>query len=423
MNELLELLALKMQGDAPLYVLAAALAALTTAVAGWPAQRLAHRLGAIDVPRGRHQHRRPTPRFGGVAVWLGLALGTALGLAGLWLHHPECCESLPRLAAVVGVAGLVCLLGMRDDVRELSPGHKLLGLGAAGVMLVLVGVRIEFLDLPLLGKLPLGPFAALATVVWVLACTNAVNLIDGVDGLGSGTSAVASMALALVAHGMGDPATAIALMAVAGACGGFLLHNREPARQFLGDSGSLQLGFLFAALAANGSTKRATAVLLTAGGLALAVPLLDSTQAFVRRFRRAAQRLGRGHWLQKLRATAVGDREHIHHRLLGHGLSPRRVARTLSLCAVVPGLSALLLLPSNHPTSLWCAAAGLGSALVLWRLFRTKAGPSERTLTLPATPPRSLPHPAPGRPVVLEPTPRSPVEAREPAAVVAPDRS
>lgn len=420
MSEWLELVAQKLEGDAPLYLLAAALAAAATALAGWPSQRLARRCGAIDVPRGRHQHRRPTPRFGGVAVWLGLAIGAAAGLFGLWLHHPECCDPLPRLAAVVGIAGLVCLLGMRDDVCELSPGRKLLGLGTAGVLLLVAGVRIEFLDLPLLGKVSLGPFAAFATVVWVLACTNAVNLIDGVDGLSSGTSAVASVALALVAHGMGDPATAIALMAVAGACGGFLLHNREPARQFLGDSGSLQLGFLFAALSANGSTKRATAVLLTAGGLALAVPLLDSTQAFVRRFRRAAQRLGRGHWLQKLRATAIGDREHIHHRLLQHGLSPRRVARTLSLCAVVPGLSALLLLPSNHPTGLWFAAAALGSALVLWRLFRTKAAAAEPEVTLPASPPRGLPQTAAARPLVLEPAARSAAPARAPAEVPGP---
>lgn len=414
MNDLLPWLQAKLQGDAPLYLLAAALAALVTVFIGGPTQRLARRLGAIDVPRGRHQHRRPTPRFGGIAVWSGLVAGAAGGLIGLLLHHAECAEQVPQLCATIVIAGGVCLLGMRDDVRELSPGRKLAGLGAAGILLVLAGVRIEFLDLPLVGKLPLGPLAGFATLIWVLACTNAVNLIDGVDGLGSGTSAVACVVLALVAHGMGDPATAIALMAVAGACTGFLWHNREPARQFLGDSGSLQLGFLFAALSANGSTKRATAMLLTAAVLALAVPLLDSTHAFVRRFRRAARQLGSGHWLEKVRATAIGDREHIHHRLLGHGHSPRRVARTLALCAMVPGVSALLLLPSNHPTGLAFTFAGFGSALVLWRLFRTPVAPSQREtqVILPTAPPRRTPaHTAPtashDQPHVLAPAPRS----------------
>lgn len=397
MNELLSSFLAKWQGDAPVYLLACALGVLVVALAGWPVRRLAHRLGAIDVPGGRHQHRQPTPRLGGIAVLLGVVAAIAAGFAALALRRPEVLEQAGTIGFVLAVACGVCLLGVRDDIRSLSPLAKLGGLALAGTALACGGVRIEFLELPLLGKLALGPLAGIATVVWVLACTNAVNLIDGVDGVGAGTSAVACFALGLVAHGMGDPATAMAFVAIAGACAGFLLHNREPARIFLGDSGSLLLGFLMAALSANGCTKRATAIFLCAALLALAVPLLDSTMAFVRRYRRAGHTLGRGHLLQKLRATAIGDREHIHHRLLGRGHSHRRVARTLSLCTLLPGLTALLLLPSGHTGWVKACAAALASAVVLWRLMampsvlKPQAPTAEKDLVLPSAPPRRTP--------------------------------
>lgn len=397
MNELLTSFLAKWQGDAPVYLLACALGVLVVALAGWPVRRLAHRLGAIDIPGGRHQHRQPTPRLGGIAVLLGVVAAIAAGFAALALRRPEVLEQAGTLGFVLAVATGVCLLGVRDDIRALSPLAKLGGLALAGTALAFGGVRIEFLELPLLGKLALGPLAGIATVVWVLACTNAVNLIDGVDGVGAGTSAVACFALGLVAHGMGDPATAMAFVAIAGACAGFLLHNREPARIFLGDSGSLLLGFLMAGLSATGCTKRATAIFLCAALLTLAVPLLDSTMAFVRRYRRAGHTLGRGHLLQKLRATAVGDREHIHHRLLGRGHSHRRVARTLSLCTLLPGLTALLLLPSGQTGWVKACAAVLASAVVLWRLMampsalKPQAPTAEKDLVLPSTPPRRTP--------------------------------
>jgi UDP-GlcNAc:undecaprenyl-phosphate GlcNAc-1-phosphate transferase len=251
------------------------------------------------------------------------------------------------------------------------------------------------------GKFALGPLAGVATVAWVLACTNAVNLIDGVDGLGTGVSLVGCFVLALVAHGTGDPVAAMAFIAIAGACCGFLLHNREPARIFLGDSGSLLLGFLMAAFSAAGCTKRATAILLVAALCTLAVPMLDTTQSFWRRFRRAARALGRGQLMQKLRATAVGDREHIHHRLLGRGLSHRRVARTLSLCGLLPGMSALLLFPSDNTAWFVLVGAALASGTVLWRLaampspLKPTPHTAERDVVLPSVTPRRIPRVAP----------------------------
>ncbi len=394
MNEILAPFLAKWQGDAPIYLLASAIGLLVVALAGWPVRRLAYWLGAIDVPGGRHVHRQATPRLGGIAVLVGVIAAITVGLGALAARRPEVLEQSHHFGVVLVVAAGVCLLGVRDDIRALSPLTKLCGLGLAGALLACGGVRIDFIELPWLGKFACGPLAGLVTVVWVLACTNAVNLIDGVDGVGAGTSLVACFALALVAHGMGDPATATAFIAIAGACGGFLLHNREPARLFLGDSGSLLLGFLVAALSAGGCTKRATAILLVAALFTLAVPLLDSTQSFVRRFRRAARTLGRGKLLAKLRATAVGDREHIHHRLLVRGHSHLRVARTLSLCTLVPGLSALFLLPSGNTGWLTLCGAGLASTLVLWRLaampstLKPTPTTAEKDLVLPSSPPR-----------------------------------
>lgn len=355
--------------DVAIYLIVAAFAALVGGLLCWPVRSLAWRFGVIDRPHGRHAHRAPTPRLGGLAVLGAVLAALPVGLLLLAGRHSEVLEQMPPLLPVFGIAIGVCVLGVCDDFAPLSPARKLLGLTAAGIALCLGGVEIQFLDLPGFGKVPLGMLAAPATVLWVLACTNAVNLIDGVDGLGAGVAAVACGTLAMVAHGMGEPTSAVAFLAVAGACGGFLLHNREPARIFLGDSGSLLLGFLLAAISANGCTKRATATFLFAGLLTLAVPLLDSTQAFVRRFRGAVV-LGGGvaGLLQRLRATAVGDRGHIHHRLIGRGLSHRRVARVLCLGACVPASAALLLLPTSEVGGLTLCGTALACSLVLWRL-------------------------------------------------------
>jgi hypothetical protein len=166
---------------------------------------------------------------------------------------------------------------------------------------------------------------------------------------------------------MGNLACAVMLFALAGACAGFLLHNREPARIFLGDSGSLLLGYLLAAISVSGSTKRATAVFLVAALCALAVPLVDSTHAFVRRFCAALTVPGRGRIRRALQATTVGDRGHLHHRLLFCGMSHRQVARAVSLTTLATSLAALLLLPGDVGWTTTCGGL-LAAGCVLYRL-------------------------------------------------------
>ena len=356
---------------------------------GYPVRRLAFRIGAVDLPGGRRVHRRPTARLGGVAVALGVVLGVATLVAF---------GSIPALPAlpIVALAGFVCLLGAIDDVRSLSPAAKVVGLAAAGLALAAFGVRIELIDVPGVGRFELGALAIPATVIWVVACANALNLIDGVDGAGSGVATIAAGVLAAIAFATGDLAMAIVLGATAGGAAGFLLHNRQPARMFLGDSGSLMLGFLLAAASAAGCTKRAAAVTLVAALAALAVPFLDSVQSFVRRFVRAFRERGPRRLRRALRATTVADRAHIHHRLLTHGLSHRQVARVLCAVTLLTGTTALLVVASDTASRLGLIGGLAAGSFALYRLASMRDALAEPVVVLPVV--ATTLHPVPPKP-------------------------
>ncbi len=392
-------------------ILAFITALVVAAIATLPARWLALRLGAIDQPGGRRIHARPTARLGGLAVLVAVWLGSAVALGAEAMPLGEFDDRWRSVLPILVIGAGVCALGALDDVRGLSPMAKLAGLAAAAVALPLCGVRIDFLALPGADRFELAWLALPATVLWVLACTNAVNLIDGVDGAGSGVATVSAFVLALVALGVGDPVSAVLLAAVAGASSGFLLHNRHPATIFLGDSGSLLLGFLLAAISAAGSTKRATALLLTAALLALAVPFTDSAQSFLRRFRRARAADDVRSLRGALRATTVADHGHIHHRLLGRGLSHSQVARVLSLVTLALGLSALLMLPSERPSLRAFAGATLASAYMLLRLSALRPATRADDSSAPREPTVVLP--SPDRDDVLIPQPpRAPAAQR-----------
>ena len=245
-----------------------------------PVRRLAERVGAIDRPGGRRIHRQPTARLGGLAVCLALTAAAALVL---WLDL-ELRNSPSRVTAltILICSGLVCGLGVVDDLRGLRPRSKLLGLVAVAGIAVAAGIRIDNVTVPGFGTVPLSWCAVPVTLVWLVGCANAINLIDGVDGGSSGVVMASSLVLTAVALGIGDAIPAVVFAATAGACAGFLFHNRHPARIFLGDSGSLTLGFVLAATAASCCAKRATAVMIGAALLALAVPLFDTTHSIVR---------------------------------------------------------------------------------------------------------------------------------------------
>lgn len=290
------------------------------------------RVGWLDHGRsGRAMHDTPTPRMGGLA--LAAAFYGPLVLAGL-IHHQAAdlllADGRRVLALVVG--GLVALgIGGADDVLELSARRKLVMQVGLAAVVAMLGLRIEMLDVPLLGVLTLGWLSVPTTVLWLVLVMNAINLIDGLDGLAAGVSlTVVGALLAVSVHN--DMAVGVLLgSALAGALTGFLRHNFPPASVFMGDSGSLFLGFALGAWSLIAWQKSATGIAALSVALIFAVPLLDVALAIIRRLRRGQSPL-------------LADSDHLHHRLVRTGLSHRRSVLVLYAVALATTGSALAML-------------------------------------------------------------------------------
>lgn len=299
------------------------LAAFATALALTPLVALAcRRLGFVDEPGVRKVHARSTPVLGGVAVVAAVALALGVGLllddriaGGLRLEAP--------IVVAFAAALLVFGVGVYDDLFGLGARYKLVAQVVIASMLSIDGVRIDAIELGPDWSVQLGWLAAPATVVWLVGLTNAVNLIDGMDGLASGIAALGAAVVALVAWLLGAFVVAVTMLAVVGALLGFLLFNFHPARIFLGDSGSLFLGFLIAAGALVAGAGTPSLDLLGLAFVGLSVPILDTGFAMLRRF------------LER-RSIFAPDRNHLHHRLLHKGVPQRRAALLLWVYAAIP---------------------------------------------------------------------------------------
>jgi UDP-GlcNAc:undecaprenyl-phosphate GlcNAc-1-phosphate transferase len=266
-----------------------------TLVATPVAAGLARRLGVLDRPAGRKLHLEPTPYLGGLAVVVGLVVaGVVIG-------------STARQAAVIAACAVaVFLVGLIDDVRGLGPRIRLAVEAGLAVVLWFENVRAGFFGIPALDLA--------LTVVWIVAITNALNLLDNMDGLASGVTAIASLAYFVIAVSQGDYLVASLAAGLAGVSVGFLRHNFPPARIFLGDAGSLLLGFLLAVLALMIDLDVTNDVLrIGVQALILGVPVFDTTLVVVSRVRGG-------------RPVALGAQDHSSHRLAAFGLSARQVA-------------------------------------------------------------------------------------------------
>jgi len=286
-------------------------------------RNLFRRWGVVDRPDGKRKpHPAPTPRLGGVPI-MTACLGAFGLLALLPMRGGEITrEAIPSFLALLPAAIVVFLTGIWDDVRGLSPRQKLVGEVAAAGLAVLGGVQMTNLA----GFTLPGWLSVAATVLWLVGCANAVNLIDGMDGLAAGIALLAAATMLLAALLQHSTALAFATAPLVGALLGFLPYNSNPASIFLGDSGSLTLGFLLGCYAILWSQKSTTIFSLTAPLLVLAVPLADTALAVARRFLRQ-------------KPIFAADRGHIHHRLLAKGLTPHRAVLLLyaaaGACAVV----------------------------------------------------------------------------------------
>ncbi len=356
-------------------LLAAAIASLTTPVI----VRMASRWGIVDQPGPRSVHKKAVPLLGGIALYLAFSVAVFVYFG--WTD--------PQVIGIL-IGGLFILaVGVIDDTarfwgdrlrwardsegRGLRPAGGLVFEVAAAVVLYLYGLQIQFIHI-LIGPTNIPPVLSLVlTILWVVALTNAMNLIDGLDGLTAGVCAIASFVLLVTAVRSGHmPDAAILSAALLGSSLGFVPWNFFPARIFMGDGGALFLGYALAAIAIIGPIKSATAMSLAVPILALGLPVVDTAVSIVRRLR-SRQPVGQA------------DRGHLHHRLLDMGLSHRGAVMALYVMSGWLGVGAIAVQESGWLLGSGIVAFILVSAVVLARLVRS-AGFTRRSLNSPAQP-------------------------------------
>ena len=299
-------------------IAAAAIAAALSFALTPLVRAFARRAGVLDAPGARKVHQQAMPRLGGVAVLPASVLAVAI--------------TVPAPASALAPFALGSLIvfgaGLYDDVKGLRALAKLAAITAAALLTIAVGIRIERFTL-FAHTYELGLLSAPMTLVWIIGVTNAFNLIDGLDGLAAGLTIVAGGSCAFLLALRGETSQASIVAALAGAAVGFLPYNFNPASIFLGDCGSLVVGFVLAVTAITGWQKGATALAVGAPLLALALPIADIAGSIVRR-------------LARRQSVFTADERHIHHWLLRAGLSHRGAVLLLYACALALAAAAVL---------------------------------------------------------------------------------
>ncbi len=278
----------------------------------------------MDAPNARKVHAQPIPRLGGLAIYLAF-------LAAVFLTVDITKEIIGLLLG----ATLIVAIGIIDDLKDLPAKVKLVGQILAAMVLVLFDIRIDWLTNPFSGFLfddviYLEYLAVPATLFWIVGLTNTVNLIDGLDGLAAGVSMIASVTILLVALQQNDILIAILMAALAGSAFGFLHYNFNPARIFMGDTGSMFLGYVLAGVSILGAVKSAATIALIVPIFALGLPILDTTFAIVRRYMSG-------------KPIFKPDRGHLHHRLLDLGFTQKQAVLLMYVVSGLLGLSAIAL--------------------------------------------------------------------------------
>ncbi len=294
-------------------IAAAVVVLLLTPVTMW----LAAKVGAVDIPSARRIHTRPIPRLGGIAIVV------AFLLPALWFLPVD-----PAVRGLLVGGVLIAALGVVDDIRGLSPTLKLLGQVACASVPVAAGLVIDHITLPFVGPVDLGAAAYVLTVIWFVAIVNIINFTDGIDGLAAGVVGIGATTFAIIAASLGRADAAILAAALAGACIAFLRFNFNPARTFMGDGGSMFLGFMLAGIAITGLMKSAAAVAIVLPLIVLAIPILDTLFVIMKRLK---------HGLPVYSA----DTSHFHHRFLAIGWSQRRTVLSIYAWAGLMSLMAL----------------------------------------------------------------------------------
>jgi len=281
-------------------------------------RKLAFRIGALDRPDKRKVHQKIMPRLGGLAIYLAFVIAVLL--------------TTTLTKDIIGImTGGTCimLLGVLDDKYSLPAKVKLLGQILCALVLCAFDIKIEWLANPFGGYIYFDEFSVPFTVFWIISFTNVMNLIDGLDGLAAGVGAIASVTVIMVAVQQGFYPVAVITAALAGGILGFLRYNFNPASIFMGDTGSMFIGYTMAAISVFGAVKSATIIALVVPAIALGLPIMDTTFAILRRYTNG-------------RPIFSPDKGHLHHRLLAMGLSQRQaviimyaISAALCVAAVV----------------------------------------------------------------------------------------
>ncbi len=309
------------------YVALALLAALVISFLMTPVVKtFAYKVGAVDVPKdARRMHKVPIPRLGGLAIFIGfmvsvLVLGNVRGNG--------------QMQSILLGSVIIVVLGVVDDIMALPAMLKFVVQIAAALIPALNGVVIQAFSNPNIFSdslyWVLGPLSVPFTVLWIVAITNAVNLIDGLDGLANGVSAISATTMLVIALLASEGDVAVVMAALVGACVGFMPYNLNPAKMFMGDTGATFLGYILATMSIQGLFKFYAVISFAVPFLILGLPIFDTAFAFIRRI---------AHGQSPMHA----DRGHIHHRLIDMGLNQKQAVATLYVISAMLGLSAVVL--------------------------------------------------------------------------------
>ncbi len=339
------------------YVLLALLVAAVVSCASTPLVKvLAGKFGAVDVPKdGRRMHDHPIPRMGGLAIFFGFMVSMLLFVV---LDND-------KKGMLLG-AVIIVVLGVLDDKYALPAKPKFLVQIAAALIAVLAGNRIEVLSNPNIFSSnevwQLGWLSYPITVIWIVAITNAVNLIDGLDGLACGVSTISSATMLIIARLVSEQLDVEVMMAaLVGACIGFLPYNFNPAKIFMGDTGSTFLGYIMATVSVNGMFKQYAFISFVVPFLMLGLPIFDVCFAVVRRVSHG-------------QSPMQPDRGHVHHRLIDMGFSQKQAVGVLYVISAILGLSAVVLTAGGAEKAIIFLLAMGAATIIAWRVFL--AGPS-----------------------------------------------
>ncbi|MEK6715546.1 MAG: MraY family glycosyltransferase [Candidatus Omnitrophota bacterium] len=294
-------------------------------------KRLAIKLNILDTPNHRKIHKEPTPLLGGLAVYIGVMLGLMLIFANLRFF----------LGILIG-ATIILIIGLIDDIKALSARFRLIGQTLAALIIIIFGVRLNFLPNNLWGNVG----EVILTLIWIIGITNALNYLDGIDGLAAGTAAISALFFSIISFQTNQPVIGLASLILLASCLGYLPHNFKKVKIFLGDAGSTFVGFVLAGIAIMGDWAEDNVIKLVIPILILGVPIFDMVFTTIMRIKE--EKISTlTEWLK------YGGKDHFHHRLIDLGLHPKGAMIFICFISISFGISAIMVSDEKAIVGFW----------------------------------------------------------------------